>query len=333
MPLVIPPRGAVCPALSKEPFNYVKYAYPGTGKSPMVSVLPDHLFVDLQNGSKYFPCRRVNVGNYEEFGEVMQYWRAHPATFLIVDPITTLVEWAEARATAWFKSVPIGSSEKMQQLGSVLELKGREDGGGSPGWMYLRKHFMEMVAPCWARPDTRTIFVGHVRDAMLADATQRGGKQGSEVDEKDLDLPGKLRNIFLSECDLAGYAFRSAAGNTLKVSFAAKKNAAFVKCRCPHLHNRTLDFHTPSTLNDWRQVYPETIERLCGPANPASSAPPVPRPALAPPPPAPPAQPLSKPANAVNPAPQAAKTAPPTLPTTPPATVAPAVAAPVNINR
>lgn len=265
MPLSIPAPGTICPALATEPFATTLYGYPGVGKSPMLACLPDHFYIDLQMGSKYFACRRVPVSNYAEFLEALEYFRAHPARFLIIDPITTLIDWAEEAATDWFHSVPIGSSEKMQAIRSVLELKGRDENAGSPGWMYLRTHYMKLVKNAWPGPKTRTIFVGHVRDAMMAAPGDKGAKASTEVDDRDVDLPGKLRNIFLSECDLAGYVFRSAT-NVLKVSFAAKKNAAFVKCRCPQLMGRTLDFHTPTTVDDWRQVYPETLDELCGPA-------------------------------------------------------------------
>lgn len=267
MPLTIPPPGTICPALATEPFNAALYGYPGVGKTPMCAALPDHLYIDCQltPGTKYVACRRVHVTSYQEFEEALEYWSAHPSTFLIIDPLTTLHDWAEIRATDWFHSVPIGSSDKMKALASVLELKGKDENTGSPGWMYLRNHFEKLMRWSWASNATRTLFIGHVRDALLKDPGDRGFKPDALVDDKDLDLSKGVRNKFLSECDLAGFVYRSPVGNTLKVSFSGRKNNAYIKCRCPQFLGRTIDFHTPVTVDDWRQLYPETIARLCGP--------------------------------------------------------------------
>lgn len=283
MPLTIPPPGTICPALATEPFTFTVYGYPGVGKSPMLSVLPDHFYIDLQMGTRYFACRRVLVTDYVEFTDALTYWRAHPTRFLIIDPLTKLVEWAEEHATNWYRRVPIGHNFTGQ---TVLELSGKDANTGSPGWLYVRRSFMELLKQAWPGPHQRTIFVGHVRDAMMADASkgERGAKMAAVFDDKDLDLPGKLRHIFLSETDLGAYVYRSATG-TLKLTTSAQKNGAFTKCRCPKLLNRTFDFHTPSTLDDWRQIYPESIAELCdtkavapvtatAPATPA--APPLP---------------------------------------------------------
>lgn len=278
MPLVIPKPGEICPALATEPFNTVVYGYPGIGKTPMCAVLPDHLYLDCQvtPGTKYVACRRIHITSYQEFEEAMAYVHAHPPTFLIIDPLTSLHDWAEQRATDWFHRVPIGSSEKMQALDSVLELKGKDENTGSPGWLYLRNHFEQLLKPAWAMANTRTIFVGHVRDALLKAPGDKGYKPTSEVDDKDLDLSKGVRNKFLSECDLAGFVYRSPVGNTLKIGFSGRKDNAYVKCRCPQFLGRTLDFHTPTTVDDWRQLFPETLAKLCGPAAAKPAAPATP---------------------------------------------------------
>lgn len=279
--LTIPAPGVICPALAREPFVTVEYAYPGTGKTPATCILPDIFFVDLQLGSRYCSTRRVSVSNYLEFEEAAAYWREHRTRFVAIDPITVLYEWAIQKATYEYCQKPIGQHFAQSGLETVLDLTASTADGKSfsPGYRFVREAFMKLVRMFWPQVDNRLICIGHVRDALMADIGQgeKGGKTSAEVNGKDLDIDGKLRNIFLSDCDLALYGYRNAMG-VLKFTSQASKNNAFIKCRCPHLLGRTFDFHTPTTVDDWRQIFPDTINELCGPATgapPLTAAPPA----------------------------------------------------------
>lgn len=266
--LLIPKPGEVCPALAREPFVAVEYAYPGTGKTPATCILPDVFYVDLQLGSRYCSVRRVAVSNYHEFVEAAEYWRTNRTRFVVIDPITTLYDWAIELATDEYVAKPLGKRFGENGERTILDLTASNNRGETfaPGYRFVREAFMRLVRMFWPQVGNRLICIGHVRDAIMADIGQgeKGGKSVAEVDGKDLDIDGKLRNIFLSECDLALYGYRNALG-VLKFTTQTKKNNAFVKCRCPHLLGRTFDFHTPTTVDDWRQIYPDTIAELCGP--------------------------------------------------------------------
>lgn len=264
MSLAIP--AGVCPAITTEPLTMVEYAYPGVGKSPSIAILPDNYYIDLQLGTKYHPCRRVPVSNVQEYIEAATYWREHRTSFVTVDPITVLYEWAVGLATEEYRRKPVGRNFDTSGAETVLDLVAQDATGRAfaPGYRFVRETFMRLIRMVYPTRDNRLITVGHVRDALMADIGQgeKGGKTSSEFDTKDLDIDGKLRNIFLSEMDLAIYAFRSAT-SVLKLTTAVRRNNAFAKCRCPSLLNKTFDFHTPTTVDDWRQIYPETIARLC----------------------------------------------------------------------
>lgn len=266
MSLTIPPPGTICPALAKEPFVTVIYGYPGVGKSPSLACLPDCFYVDLQLGTRYVNCRRVAVTDYLEYQEAATYWRANRTRFVIIDPITTLYEWAVELATREYCDKPLGKRFGENGERTILDLTASTATGQSfsPGYRFVRETFMRLVRMFWPQVNNRLICVGHVRDALMADVGlgEKGAKTASEVNGKDLDIDGKLRNIFLSECDLALYMYRNAMG-VLKLTNSTVKNNSFVKCRCPHLLSRTFEMHTPTTLDDWKQIYPDSIAELC----------------------------------------------------------------------
>lgn len=276
MALAIPARGTICPALAKEPFVTVEYAYPGTGKTPATCILPDPYYVDLQLGTRYCATRRVAVSNYDEFIEAARAWQAERTRFVVIDPITVLYDWAVELATAEYCAKPLGKRFGEQGERTILDLTATNARGESfaPGYRFVREAFMRLVKMFWPGVNNRLICIGHVRDALMADVGlgEKGGKTSAEVNGKDLDIDGKLRNIFLSECDLALYGYRNAMG-VLKFTSQAVKNGAFVKCRCPHLLGRTFDFHTPTVVDDWRQIYPDSIAELCGPPHAGTPAP------------------------------------------------------------
>lgn len=268
MPKIVIPD-TVCDRMSNEPYNLVIYGLPGSGKTPCCAILSEvfnSYYIDCQVncGTRYVKCRRIQPTCYEDFEAVLDQYRTKPSPFLIIDPLTILVDWADRKATDWYHSVPIGQGDYGQSIQSVLDMKGVGDNIGGPGWMYLRKNFMQMIAKAWALPQTRTIFVGHVRDSLLGDAKNSKASTGAEVNGKDLDLPGKLAAIFLSETDLTGYLFKSAIGCP-KITFASSKSDTLNKSRPPAFAKpRTLDLHNPCTIDDWKQIYPDTIKRLMG---------------------------------------------------------------------
>jgi hypothetical protein len=269
MPPTLSIAQGLCPAIAREPFNLVIYGYPGVGKSPAAATLPDHLFYDLQEnlGSKYFACRRVtpldaegsprSYETWQEFAAYLDVGRklTPAARFRIFDPTSRLIDWAEVKATDYYRTIPIGKNFEGR---SVLELPGKDASTGSAGWPRLWDAFKELIRWTYATANTRSIYIGHPRDAMLTAPGTKGAKVGGEVDEKDLDMPGKCRNIFLSEMDLAGYMYRNLNG-VLCLTFQSRKQNSFVKCRCPHLLGRTFEFHTPTTVDDWRQIYPDSL--------------------------------------------------------------------------
>jgi hypothetical protein len=142
----------------------------------------------------------------------------------------------EKEATRRYKASIIGANFKGD---SILELP---KGGG---YLHLRNVFYEYFQRFRALAKY-TIFIGHVRDALLT-------QDGKEVSSKDLDLTGKIKNISCAYADAIGHCFRTKEG-ILTISF---KTVDTVTCgsRAEHLCGKEFVFSQPATLENWKQIY------------------------------------------------------------------------------
>ena len=100
------------------------------------------------------------------------------------------------------------------------------------------------------------ILVGHLKDSVIE-------KAGKEVDAKDLDLTGKLKQILCADADAIGYIHRG-KNSELLVNF---KSTDQVLCgsRCDHLRGQIIkvadyDEKENELINiNWSLVFPDKI--------------------------------------------------------------------------
>jgi len=184
--------------------------------------------------------------------------RAKP-TFVVVDTIGDLADWADPKALDRFKGSPIGKSWKYEDGTkgfnevSILDLPGVK---GSAGFGKLWESFQELLAAVTGLH--RTIFIGHPKDKIAyATGTDPNVKQNTLVSSEDLDLTGKMRRMFTSKMDAIGYMQRSWEGNKVDVHFTSKDS--FSRTRCPHLDGAKLWFSNPCSLSEWARIYPQTL--------------------------------------------------------------------------
>lgn len=234
---IILPRELI-PATTGSPRILTLYGPPKIGKTTIVSVLPNALLLDLEDGSDFVTAMKLKLTNPLQVkpfvDEVIKANR--PYKYLIIDTIDKLEEWAEIEATREYKA-----SIKGKTFGgsSVLELP---QGGG---YFYLRESFRKLFNLLYTAAP-RLIYIGHVRDKVI----NEGAK---DVTTKDLDLTGKIRNIVCSLSDAIGHVYRDSKGG-LQCSFVTTDS---VQCgsRCEHLRGKTLTFSTPVKLEDWKAIY------------------------------------------------------------------------------
>ena len=268
MPLAFP--AVKQPPTTREPRNMLLYGRTKVGKSTIASMLPSALHADLEGGTELISTRRVRVTTPEELIEFADalpaQWRANPFRFLVIDTVDAIDDWGDPIALARYRSLPMGKTFG----GSTL----RELDRGA-GYYYLREAFKGFLAKLMANAMWSTIFIGHVRDKY-----SDGTKIGTDVSEVDIDLAGKAKSIMCARMDAIGYAFRDALG-VLKVSFASKDQ---VNCgiRSPYLAGKVFTFTTPARAEDWKQIYPDSWDKVPVVASTAVPASPQPAPAIKP---------------------------------------------------
>lgn len=207
----------------------------------MLSLLPDNLIVDLEDGTDYISSLHLKAHNMSELEAIAQRLREElvktgqpPYRFVSIDTVSAMEDWAEIRGTERYKANSTGKNFKGT---SVLELP------HGHGYLWLRLAFQELLG-LFSGTTKRLILVCHLRDKFL-------DKGGQEVAVKDLELTGKIRNITASKADAIGYMFRDATRNqgALMVSFQTLEQVA-CGSRCEHLKGQVFPF-------DWKKIYTE----------------------------------------------------------------------------
>lgn len=221
-----------------EPRLLVLYGPPKVGKSTLAAKLPNALIVDTENGSSYLSALIIHANNYKDFADLstaLKQPNAPRYDAIIIDTLTRVEEWAEADATAFYRTLPIGKNFEGE---SVLELP------MGAGYGYLRRCFRRYVdAACGM--SQRVVFMGHVREKFLNAA-------GKDVSAIDLDLVGKNRLITCSLADSIGHLTRNEKGD-LMVSFKTKETL-LCGTRSPELAGQEFKF-------DWARIYPSLFRK------------------------------------------------------------------------
>jgi hypothetical protein len=166
--------------------------------------------------------------------------------YVIADKLDTLEQWAERRATAYFKASPLGGG-KNAGIQSVLEL----DKGG--GYGYLRDQFNEI----WN-------WLGSAAPRVLMIASLKASqidKTISTVSSSELDLTGKVRKIAAGDADAVGFLFREKSDGANYLSFVTNDTETFAGSRVRRLAEKRfkLSWLKPDgTVEvDWAKLYPE----------------------------------------------------------------------------
>lgn len=234
---IILPRELI-PATTGSPRILTLYGPPKVGKTTIVSVLPDALLLDLEDGSDFVTAMKLKLQNPLQIkpfvDEVIKAGR--PYKYLIIDTIDKLEEWAEIEATREYKASIKG---KTFTGNSVLELP---QGGG---YFYLRETFRKFFNLLYTAAP-RIIYIGHVRDKVI-DGT------GTDVTSKDLDLTNKIRILVCKLSDAIGHIYRDSKGNLL-CNFTTT-DISNCGSRCAHLRGKVINFSSPVKLEDWKAIY------------------------------------------------------------------------------
>lgn len=186
-----------------DPKKIVIYSKPKTGKTELCSRLPNALLIDLEDGSSYVACKKINVLREAakqgctplDYLSVLKdtiITAKRPFKYIIIDTVTALEEIALVLALRLYKATPMGANFNGI---NVLTLP------NGAGYRYLRDAF-EMLIDTFYDLCDRIILLGHIKDKNITN------NDGKEVIANDIDLTGKIRNIVCSKADAIGYMTR-----------------------------------------------------------------------------------------------------------------------------
>jgi hypothetical protein len=234
----------------KDPRILTLYSVPKCGKTTAVSLLPNCLIIDLENGSEYIEGYKITVNDYTELEQVYSLLKQNnPYKYVVIDSLTKLEEFSIQRATKNYKDSNMG---KNFTGNNVLTLTSSE--GYSPGFMWLRDAFNKYI-DLFSKICPRLILTGHLRQKEI-------DKSGKMVSSKDLDLYGKSRQYTCANSDAIGYLYRDFTNDLiLRMNFKTTEN---VVCgsRCEHLRGQDIDvvkFDKDLNVieNNWNKIYTE----------------------------------------------------------------------------
>lgn len=251
----------------RDPRVTILYSAPKMGKTTLVSTLPNNMILDLEGGTQYLNALSMHIigisaptnESQDSFNarmalEVPQYYlmeagsaimqAGRPFDFITVDTVTKLEDMVLPLAAAKYRATPMGKGFDGEDVRILPK--------GS-GYLYLRLAFMELIEKLKKLADN-VILVGHLKDSVIE-------KAGKEVDAKDLDLTGKLKQILCADADAIGYLHRGKDGEVL-INF---KSSDQILCgsRCDHLRGQIIkvadyDESTNELTNiNWGAMYPD----------------------------------------------------------------------------
>lgn len=275
-PRIVLPSSPIMSTL-KNPKNLIIFSKPKTGKTTLLSKLPNCLIADFEDGSDYVDAMKVKIigitapktesetaieARYNENKYyINEFTRAireagYPYQRVGIDTITAVEEMCIPYAEELYAKSPMGKNWYSKdengvpnggksKYGNILNLP---DGAG---YKWLKDAFDKVLAvlESWA---PEVIISGHVKDIKLE-------KADAVFNSADLDLTGKLKRSTASDSDGIGYLFRR--GNQTILSF---KSSDEVSCgsRCAHLRGKEIiiaeeNLETGEVETFWERIYPD----------------------------------------------------------------------------
>lgn len=194
-------------ASRKNPKSMVIFGQPKTGKSTAVSGLDNCLTIDLERGTEFLDILKYDILLEAEKQEKLpivvlkQLINAikeenkkrgeYVYKRIALDTVTALEDIVKPLAKKLYQSTPMGRNWVGDDVTTLPN---------GAGWLYQREAMMTVLSELEEICDT-LIILGHVKVKSI-------NVNGEEIDERSLDLTGKLANIVCAQVDAVGAMYR-----------------------------------------------------------------------------------------------------------------------------
>ena len=248
------PKGKI-KATRKNPKQIILFGNPKIGKTTALSQLDNCLVIDLESGSDFVDAMKIDVLTIaREEGK--------KPVIILKDVINSIRSANKEAGKNVYKFIAIDTVSALEDIVLPLANKlyrntaqGKNwDGddvtllGNGAGYRWTRLALKMVIAELEELCDT-LIILGHIKDKLV-------GTAGEEMNERGLDLTGKMSAILASMVDAVGYMYRE--DNETIVSFIATESMV---CggRCPHLINKEVTLIKSDDDNnitvDWSKIF------------------------------------------------------------------------------
>jgi hypothetical protein len=239
----------------KNPKSVVIFSQPKTGKTTSIAGLDNCLTIDLEKGSEFVDILKYDViGVAEEnnkapivilkqlinkIKEANEKKGGYVYKFIAIDTVTALEEVVKPLAAKIYQNTPMGRNWVGTDITTLPN---------GAGYGYARKAMITVLTELEELCDT-LIILGHVK-------TKSVNVGGEEIDERSLDLTGKLANIVCAQVDAVGAMYRK--DNETIINF--KPSESLVSgSRSRHIDGRHFVIVSSDKDNkltvDWSEVF------------------------------------------------------------------------------
>lgn len=110
--------------LTQDPRTMILFSKPKMGKTSAVSMLPNNLIVDLEEGSDHVGGLVVKANSFAELSNILSEMKKQKITYpyITLDTTTALEEMSNTLAVKLYQNTPMGKSfGKIQKDGKLVD--------------------------------------------------------------------------------------------------------------------------------------------------------------------------------------------------------------------
>lgn len=238
-----------------NPKTVVIFSQPKMGKSTVVSGLDNCLMIDLEKGTDFLDALKYDVIREAEkqdklpivilkslidrIKEENKIQGKYVYKFIAIDTVTALEDVVLPLANKMYRDTPMGRNWVGEDVTTLPN---------GAGYRFTRNALSTVLTQLEEICDT-LIILGHTKDKMVE-------KEGKEMNERGLDLTGKMASIVCSQVDAIGYLYRNE--NETIINFQASESL-LCGARSEHLKGAELvvasSDETGKIVIDWSQVF------------------------------------------------------------------------------
>lgn len=256
--MIVLPEKATKPAVLEARRLFI-YSLPKTGKTSNLTQLPNCLIVDMEDSGEFyegmsFNVKKTAIDSGWTIGKTLMELskslkeRAKEGKrydFIVIDTTSALEDAARERATVLYKRSKIGQNFDGKDVVSELP--------NGAGYDWLRKAFTEFYDMFQGVAEKCLILSGHVKVSSVS-------KKGKDINARDIQLTGKLKQMVTSDVDGIGYLYRDSETGKNILSFRREDSDLATGARLPYLAERDIVISEVDSkgklVTHWEEVFP-----------------------------------------------------------------------------